>query len=180
MTLKSPRSGIPPIIRKPPIAVELDKLREKPARATNREPLDRLERLAILHLGSGEAEIEAVSNLEKLLPNGDVGLLFVRMPHKSGAYGRTEQWAHQLPIDQRWSLPRSQRRFPARHCIQLWPGLEGYSWLEPHIRTLPDLPGSGVATDTTPAIHIIRSETQEPANTCPIRQSGHTYSICRQ
>ena len=48
MTLKSPRSGIPPIIRKPPIAEELDKLREKPARATNREPLSRLERLAIL------------------------------------------------------------------------------------------------------------------------------------
>ncbi len=48
MTQKTPKSGIPPIIRKPPIARELDKLREKPARATNREPLDRLERLAIL------------------------------------------------------------------------------------------------------------------------------------
>ncbi len=48
MTQKTPKSGIPPIIRKPPIARELDKLREKPARATNREPLNRLERLAIL------------------------------------------------------------------------------------------------------------------------------------
>ena len=37
MTSKSTRSGIPPIIRKPPIAEDLDKLREKPPRATNRE-----------------------------------------------------------------------------------------------------------------------------------------------
>ena len=48
MTSKSTRSGIPPIIRKPPIAEDLDKLREKPPRATNREPLSRLERMAIL------------------------------------------------------------------------------------------------------------------------------------
>ena len=48
MTPRSPQSGIPPIIRKPPIAEELDKLREKPPRATNREPLSRLERMAIL------------------------------------------------------------------------------------------------------------------------------------
>ena len=48
MTQKSPRSGIPPIIRKPPVAEELDKLREKPPRVTNREPLSRLERMAIL------------------------------------------------------------------------------------------------------------------------------------
>ncbi len=48
MTPRGPQSGIPPIIRKPPIAEELDKLREKPPRATNREPLSRLERMAIL------------------------------------------------------------------------------------------------------------------------------------
>jgi len=48
MTQRSPRSGIPPIIRKPPIAEKLDKLREKPPRATNREPLSGLERMAIL------------------------------------------------------------------------------------------------------------------------------------
>ncbi len=30
MTLRGPQSGIPPIIRKPPIAEDLDKLREKP------------------------------------------------------------------------------------------------------------------------------------------------------
>ena len=94
---------------------------------------------------------------------GAVGLLFVRMPHRLGAAGTANQWTDQLPIDRRWPLPRSQRRFPARHCIQLWPGLEGYSWLEPHIRTLPDLPGSGVATDTTPVI-----------------QPGSTSSCCRQ
>ncbi len=39
MTPRGPPSGIPPIIRKPPIAEDLDKLREKPPRATNREPL---------------------------------------------------------------------------------------------------------------------------------------------
>ncbi len=56
MTPRSPQSGIPPIIRKPPIAEELDKLREKPPRATNREPLLRLERMAILDgLSDGDA-----------------------------------------------------------------------------------------------------------------------------
>lgn len=49
MTQRSTRSGIPPHIRKPPIAEELDKLREKPPRATNREPLSRPERMAILN-----------------------------------------------------------------------------------------------------------------------------------
>ena len=49
MTPRGPQSGIPPIIRKPPIAEELDKLREKPPRVTNREPLSRLERMAILN-----------------------------------------------------------------------------------------------------------------------------------
>jgi len=48
MTPRGPQSGIPPIIRKPPIAEDLDKMREKPPRATNREPLSRLERMAIL------------------------------------------------------------------------------------------------------------------------------------
>ncbi len=49
MTPRSPQSGIPPVLRKPPIAEELDKLRELPPRTTNREPLSRLERLAILN-----------------------------------------------------------------------------------------------------------------------------------
>ncbi len=48
MTPRSPQSGIPPIIRKPPIAEELDKLRELPPQTTNREPLSRLERFAVL------------------------------------------------------------------------------------------------------------------------------------
>ncbi len=48
MTPRGPQSGIPPIIRKPPIAEDLDKLREKPPRATNRETLSTLERMAIL------------------------------------------------------------------------------------------------------------------------------------
>ncbi len=48
VTLRTPRSGIPPTKKKPPIAEELEKLREKPARSSNREPLSRLERLAIL------------------------------------------------------------------------------------------------------------------------------------
>ncbi len=49
MTPRSPQSGIPPVLRKPPIAEELNKLRELPPRTTNREPLSRLERLAILN-----------------------------------------------------------------------------------------------------------------------------------
>ncbi len=48
MTLRTAQSGIPPSKKKPPIAEELDKLREKPPRVTNRKPLSRLERMAIL------------------------------------------------------------------------------------------------------------------------------------
>ncbi len=54
--VKNPRSGIPPTKKKPPIAEELEKLREKPARTSNRQPLSRLERLAILDgLKDGES-----------------------------------------------------------------------------------------------------------------------------
>ena len=42
------REGQPPLLGKPPIAEDLDKLRELPPLTTNREPLSRLERLAIL------------------------------------------------------------------------------------------------------------------------------------
>ena len=49
MTQRSPRTGIPPAIRKPPIAEELKRLRELPPRTTNREALSGLERLAILN-----------------------------------------------------------------------------------------------------------------------------------
>ena len=56
MTLRTSRSGIPPISRKPPIAEELEKLREKPPRSGNRVPLSRLEKLVILDgLCDGEA-----------------------------------------------------------------------------------------------------------------------------
>ena len=56
MTLRTSRSGIPPISRKPPIAEELEKLHEKPPRTGNRVPLSRLEKLAILDgLCDGEA-----------------------------------------------------------------------------------------------------------------------------
>ncbi len=56
MTLRTPRSGIPPTKKKPPIWEELEKLREKPARSSNRQPLSRLERLAILDgLKDGES-----------------------------------------------------------------------------------------------------------------------------
>ncbi len=48
MTLRTPRSGIPGTKKKPPIWEELEKLREKPARSSNRQRLSRLERLAIL------------------------------------------------------------------------------------------------------------------------------------
>ncbi len=48
MTLRTPRSGIPPNKKRPPIAEELEKLREMGPRTSNREPLSRLERLAIL------------------------------------------------------------------------------------------------------------------------------------
>ena len=55
MTPRSPQSGIPPIIRKPPIAEELDKLREKPPRATNREPLSRLDPKYVHYSNRGNA-----------------------------------------------------------------------------------------------------------------------------
>ncbi len=56
MTLRTPRSGIPGTKRKPPIWEELEKLREKPPRTSNRQPLSRLERLAILDgLNDGES-----------------------------------------------------------------------------------------------------------------------------
>ena len=49
MTSRTAGSGIPPIKKKPPIAEELEKLREKPARTSNRQPLSQLDRLAILN-----------------------------------------------------------------------------------------------------------------------------------
>ncbi len=56
MALRTPRSGIPGTKKKPPIWEELEKLREKPARSSNRQPLSRLERLAILDgLKDGES-----------------------------------------------------------------------------------------------------------------------------
>ena len=48
MTLRTPRSGIPPNKKRPPIAEELEKLREMGPRTSSHEPLSRLERLAIL------------------------------------------------------------------------------------------------------------------------------------
>ncbi len=48
MTLRTAQSGISPTKKKPPIAEELEKLREMGPRTSNREPLSRLERLAIL------------------------------------------------------------------------------------------------------------------------------------
>ncbi len=68
MTLRTSRSGIPPISRKPPIAEELEKLREKPPRTGNRVPLSRLEKLAILDgLKDGEspARIGSQWNISK-------------------------------------------------------------------------------------------------------------------
>ncbi len=47
MTLRTPRSGIPPSKKRPPIAEELEKLREMGPR-TGHEQLSRLEKLAIL------------------------------------------------------------------------------------------------------------------------------------
>ncbi len=49
MTPRGPQSGIPPVIRKPPIAEDLERLRELPPQTTNREPLSRWERLAVLN-----------------------------------------------------------------------------------------------------------------------------------
>ncbi len=49
MTQHSPRTRQRTNSRRPPIADELDRLREKPPRATKNEPLDQLERLAILN-----------------------------------------------------------------------------------------------------------------------------------
>jgi len=46
MTQLSPKSGQPPVIRKPPVAEELKKLRELPPRSTNRELLSHLDSLA--------------------------------------------------------------------------------------------------------------------------------------
>ncbi len=74
MTQRSSRSGIPPIIREPPIAEELDKLREKPPRASKNEPLDQLERLAILNgLRDGDAPIRIA-----------VGVAVIPLASKSG------------------------------------------------------------------------------------------------
>ncbi len=68
MTLRTPRSGIPGTKRKPPIWEELEKLREKPARTSNREPLSKLERLAILDGlcdGVGPSRIGSQWNISK-------------------------------------------------------------------------------------------------------------------
>ena len=68
MTLRASRSGIPPTKRKPPIWEELEKLREKPARSSNRQPLSRLERLAILDGlkdGVGPTRIAALWGISK-------------------------------------------------------------------------------------------------------------------
>ncbi len=65
MTLRTAQSGIPP--SKPPIAEELEKLREKPARTSNRQPLSRLERLAILDgLCDGDAPGRIAAQVEHL------------------------------------------------------------------------------------------------------------------
>jgi len=48
VTLRTAQSGISPTKKKPPIAEELEKLREMGPRTSNREPLSRLEKLAIL------------------------------------------------------------------------------------------------------------------------------------
>ncbi len=68
MTLRTARSGIPPNKKRPPIAEELEKLREMGPRTSNREPLSRLERLAILDgLKDGEspARIGSQWNISK-------------------------------------------------------------------------------------------------------------------
>ncbi len=84
MTLRTPRSGIPPNKKKPPIAEELEKLREMGPRTSNREPLSRLEKLAILDGlkdGVGPTRIASlwgiskrtVSDVLSKLPVGKVG-----------------------------------------------------------------------------------------------------------
>ena len=56
MTQHSPRTRQPTNPRRPPIAGELDRLREKPPGASKNELLDQLERLAILNgIGDGDA-----------------------------------------------------------------------------------------------------------------------------
>ncbi len=68
MTLRTARSGIPPSKKKPPIAEELEKLREMGPRTSNREPLSRLERLAILDGlkdGVGPTRIAALWGISK-------------------------------------------------------------------------------------------------------------------
>ena len=46
---QAPKRDQPPVHRKPPIAEELKRLRELPPQTTNREPLSRWERLAVLN-----------------------------------------------------------------------------------------------------------------------------------
>ena len=68
MTLRTSRSGIPGTKKKPPIWEELEKLREKPPRSSNRQPLSRLERLAILDGlkdGVGPTRIAALWDISK-------------------------------------------------------------------------------------------------------------------
>ena len=49
MPQQGPKTRQRPHPKKPLMAEELDRLREKPPRATNREPLSQLERLAVLN-----------------------------------------------------------------------------------------------------------------------------------
>jgi len=82
MTPRSPQSGIPPVLRKPPIAEELDKLRELPPRTTNREPLSRLERLAILEGLRGGLSTSRIAkqwsmSVKTLLSRSNLRLLIV-------------------------------------------------------------------------------------------------------
>jgi len=68
VTLRIPRSGIPPTKKKPPIAEELEKLREMGPRTSSHEPLSRLERLAILDGlkdGVGPTRIAALWGISK-------------------------------------------------------------------------------------------------------------------
>ncbi len=57
MTQLSPKSGQPPVIRKPPVAEELKRLRELPPRSTNRELLSHLDSLAFCRKAGYQPEL---------------------------------------------------------------------------------------------------------------------------
>ncbi len=128
MTPRGPQSGIPPIIRKRPIAEDLDKLREKPPGAANREPLSRLERMAILsglRDGLSTRRITITQSIkngqpfesrQRLEVGGPWWLFTQFVQFLSYRWSPDNRWDSTLRTSWRHSLPLS-RRTTVVHCL---------------------------------------------------------------